>query len=363
MSVNIVDAACELAAENALPIVLIFSRRQVEAAALGGGYVNHWTTEDFVHEIRKKKNPYVFLARDHGGPMQGSYEAGRNPSVDEAMDIARKSFEVDVEQGVQFIHIDPSVPIGKEKLGCATVLSRLIELYGHVCELAKRRNKEIAIEVGTEEQNGAIQDPEVLQELLEQTASFARQNGFPAPLFVVCQTGTKTMETRNIGVFESPLISARCRMIRRIQGMAELAGRYNCYIKEHNADYLSSDNLALRPYIGIKATNVAPEFGVVETRSLIHLMRTYGAERDYNEFVQLSSGTGKWKKWMLPDSPATPVEKAIIGGHYCFSDPRVVEIKARLRTRLLREGIDLDSHLKRRVKSAISRYAQAFGLL
>ena len=40
-------------------------------------------------------------------------------------------------------------------------------------------------------------------------------------------------------------------------------------LKEHNADYISNDMLKIHPKIGIHAMNVAPEFGVVETRAML----------------------------------------------------------------------------------------------
>ena len=71
MSTISVDSVIELANEFKEPIALIPSRRQIESASLGGGYVNSWTTEDFVKYVRNRdKGSFVKLSRDHSGPWQ-----------------------------------------------------------------------------------------------------------------------------------------------------------------------------------------------------------------------------------------------------------------------------------------------------
>ena len=44
-------------------------------------------------------------------------------------------------------------------------------------------------------------------------------------------------------------------------------------MKEHNTDYLTDESLRWHPKIGIHAANVAPEFGVSETLSLIKILK------------------------------------------------------------------------------------------
>ena len=44
-------------------------------------------------------------------------------------------------------------------------------------------------------------------------------------------------------------------------------------MKEHNTDYLSNDSLKWHPKLGIHAANVAPEFGVEETKAFIQLLK------------------------------------------------------------------------------------------
>ncbi|MCE3010007.1 MAG: hypothetical protein LW875_05295 [Proteobacteria bacterium] len=362
MSINIVDSCVEIAEKEKFPIVLIASRRQVEAECLGRGYVNNWSTEEFVDYVRSKGSTYIFTARDHGGPGQGPFEQKNNLDLQESMNTAKKSFEVDIDSGMNFIHIDPSIPIRNEHLTFEKIVERLFELYGHVAEYSLSKGKRIFIELGTEEQTGSPPNIQEFERFLAQTESFCRKNRFPKPTFTVVQTGTKVIELRNVGIFEQNLPAARLRTIESIRKSAEIAFRYGCFLKEHNADYLSTENLSLRPKVGIKGSNVAPEFGMTETKSLIHLLRTFESEREYNDFIRIVLMSDKWRKWMSPDTNTTLSEKALVAGHYCYSYPEFVEIKSRLSEIVSREGIDLNEYLKRNIKSSILRFASAFGL-
>jgi tagatose-1,6-bisphosphate aldolase non-catalytic subunit AgaZ/GatZ len=363
LSTNILDVAFEMSRAQDFPLILVASRRQIEAREFGGGYVNGWDTESFVKHCRSAETGIIYLERDHGGPWQGPYEVDRNLNVEESMAVAKKSYEVDIDSGVQIIHIDPTMPIQNENLQFSTILQRLFELYGHVVEYAARKNKKIAIEIGTEEQSGSPPDEASFDSFLMQVQQFCTKNKFEMPLFVVLQTGTKVLENRNAGVFETGDAELVSRTIQRIRKSAEMAGKYGVKIKEHNTDYVSLNNLTLRPSLGIRASNVAPEFGYLETQALVHLLKQFAPNRDFEDFIQIVNESGKWKKWMAPDSKANPEEKALIAGHYCYTDPRIVEIKERLNRNLQKQRIDLNVFLQRNIRTAFYKYAQAFGLI
>ena len=57
--------------------------------------------------------------------------------------------------------------------------------------------------------------------------------------FVVVQTGTKVMETRNVGSFDKPLRVEIDPTLIQVPKIVEICKKYNIFIKEHNADYLS----------------------------------------------------------------------------------------------------------------------------
>ena len=83
----------------------------------------------------------------------------------------------------------------------------------------------------------------------------------------------------------------------------------------------------------------------------------------FERFLEISLGSKKWSKWMLPDTNATDRDRAIISGHYVFSRPEVVELKAEAASALQKKGIDLDLYLKNRVKTGIYRYLRNFRLV
>ena len=154
MSKNCVDAVIEIVNEHSIPIILVASRSQIEAEELGGGYVNNWSTEKFSRYVfDKDQTGNVILARDHGGPWQNYSEVEQKLSFRQAMESAKKSFEVDIKSGFEIIHIDPSIDIF-ETPDIDEVLERIYELYDFCFSVAKKNNTKISFEIGTEEQDG-----------------------------------------------------------------------------------------------------------------------------------------------------------------------------------------------------------------
>ena len=66
----------------------------------------------------------------------------------------------------------------------------------------------------------------------------------------------------------------------------------------------------------------------------------------------------KWKKWMLKNTDASDMDRAIIAGHYVFSSNEFIEIKAKA----LKKIDNLEVFLKNKVKESIFRYMNAFNL-
>ena len=134
-------------------------------------------------------------------------------------------------------------------------------------------------------------------------------------------------------------------------------------MKEHNADYLSDEALKWHPRLGIHAANVAPEFGVVETRSLISILENNGLSHLSEKFLELSYTSRKWEKWMIKDSKATDRDRSIIAGHYVFSKPECEQIKTEAQKILEKKSINIDIELKKDVKKAIYRYMTNFRMV
>ena len=104
--------------------------------------------------------------------------------------------------------------------------------------------------------------------------------------------------------------------------MKNICEKNSLMMKEHNTDYLTNESLSWHPKIGIHAANVAPEFGVVETKAIITLMKKLKLDKLMNDFMEISYNSLKWEKWMLNNSKATKKDKSIISGHYIFPNQK-----------------------------------------
>ncbi len=202
VSLNVVDAAVEVAQEHDVSLMLIASRRQIDAEEFGGGYVEGLTPHTLTERVRSRDHRNrVVVCRDHGGPWQGANNSAET-SPELAMEEARMSFFADLDAGFDLLHIDtcvcpsptdPDVP-----------KQRLLELYEDCWEQAVAGDHAIAFEVGDEEQSSVTEGLEQPRKLLEALAERRESQGTPAPLFVVVQTGTKVMERRNVGSLSAP---------------------------------------------------------------------------------------------------------------------------------------------------------------
>ena len=364
MSVNCVDAAIELANDNEIPLLLIASRRQIDSEEFGGGYVNNWTTEEFArYVIDRDKKGKVLLARDHGGPWQNLVEKEAGLGLRRAMDSAKSSYHADIEAGFQVIHIDPSVDIhGKPDVD--EVLDRVFDLYEYCWSEAQRRRQEIIFEIGTEEQSGSTNSQEELDYTLNAIKQFCAKNRLPQPTFVVIQCGTRVMETRNVGSFDSPIrVADEIPAEIQLPKMIEICNRHGILMKEHNTDYLSDEALQWHPRLGIHAANVAPEFGVAETRALLNILESNGLGKLADQFLKIAYDSRKWDKWMLQDTKATDRDCSIIAGHYVFSKEECIALKAEAAGELQKKGLNLEAYLKAQVKQSILRYLRNFRLV
>ena len=364
MSVNCVDAAIELSNEHEIPILLIASRRQIDSAEFGGGYVNNWTTEDFArYVIDRDQKGKIVLARDHGGPWQNTREVNEGLSLRRAMESAKASYRADLEAGFQVLHIDPSVDIHGQP-DVDEVLDRIFELYEFCWTQAQSLRQDVIFEIGTEEQSGSTNTQEELDYTLNAVQRFCNKYKFPQPSFVVIQCGTRVMEMRNVGSFDSPVhVADELPAEIQLPKMIEICNRFGIMMKEHNTDYLTDEALQWHPRLGIHAANVAPEFGVAETNALIDLLEKNGLAGMAERFLQLALDSGKWEQWMLPGTKATDRDRAIIAGHYVFSTPASVELKKEAGKALALKGIDLDGHLRGQVKKKIMRYLNNFRMV
>ena len=360
MSKNCIDATIELANEYCTPLMLIASRRQIDSEQFGGGYVENWTTEQFADYVRyKDTQKNIILARDHGGPWQNELEISNKLNLNDAMQSAKESYRADIDAGFQMLHIDPSVDIHANP-NIDQVLERVYELYEFCWTYSQQKKQDVIFEIGTEEQKGSNNTQEELEYTLECMRKFCKSNKLPYPSFIVIQAGTRVMEMRNVGSFDSPIrVANELPPEIQIPKMISICNHYRIFMKEHNADYLSTDSLKWQPRLGIHAANIAPEFGVAESKAFIDLMENSNQNILLEEFLRISYESKKWEKWMINATSASDKDRAIISGHYIFSTAECLELKNQARFHIK----DLDTQLKNKVKESIFRYMKAFNLV
>lgn len=364
MSVNCVDASIELSTKYNIPLFLIASRRQIDSFEFGGGYVNNWTTKEFSdYVIDRDKKSNIILSRDHGGPWQNEKEINENMSLKRAMESAKNSYLEDIKSGFEIIHIDPSIDI-HSKLCVEEILERIYELYSFCFLQAKKLGKEILFEIGTEEQSGGTNSQEELEFILFSIKRFCKRNKLPYPTFVVVQTGTIVKEMKNIGSFDSPIrVKDQLPSEIQIPKMIEICNKYGIMMKEHNADYLTNESLQWHPKLGIHASNVAPEFGVAESVTLLKILEENNLKSLSERFLKLAFDSEKWKKWLQKESNISDKEKALLAGHYIFSKDEFKELKKKAIYELDKKDINLNLKLKNAVKISIERYLKNFRLI
>lgn len=359
MSKFSIDAIIHLSNFYKLPIAMIPSRRQIECRELGGGYVENWSTEEFAQYVRfNDKGGNVLLSRDHCGPWQLEQlgKGGVPNTLEEEMDLVKKSIEADINSGFDLMHIDPSLGF-KHGLNKNEIREIVYELI-NFCETIK--TSEILYEIGTEEQ--VYSSSEDVESELKVILSDLERMGLPKPIFYVHQTGTKVVERRNVGNFDNPLDSKgylpASFNLPRVTKLCEVNG---VWLKEHNADYLSDEALHWHPRFGIHAANVAPEFGYIETQTIVDLAIMTSSHDLIEIMVEKVISSGRWQKWMLENSDADELEKVLIAGHYQFSENWHTDWRSELRARLKKIDIDLDDYIYQKVKNSINRYLVGFG--
>jgi hypothetical protein len=309
MSLNVVDSVIECANELDNKIGLIPSRRQIE---YNGGYVNNWKTADFAAHVRSKSD-LITIQRDHGGRLQGAH----SEIISYNSDILGGKFDL--------VHIDPwkkFVSLGEMVKATANDI--------RICDEAGQS----AYEVGTEEAIHRYTSEELDQFLTK----LARELGplFEKVKYAVIQSGTAIVGTKNVGSFDSD----RCKR------MIKVCGKHGLMSKEHNGDYLTLDQVALRYSLGLDAINIAPEFGVAETKYILEKLVDQPELKE--RLFQICYDSDKWKKWVSKDFLLTNDTKEdiiIVSGHYVFASPEFESIKKELG--------EIDSEIKHMLKNKI----------
>lgn len=356
VSRQIVDAAIELATETNRKIMLIASRRQVDHAALSQGYVEGWTTDSFAKYVRARDpDRRVRLCRDHGGPWQHPLELDER---DEAavMESALASLRTDVDVGFDLLHLDTSFDATGE-VATEIAARRLLSLYERIVAYAEEIGRHVEFEIGVEGQKSALGQPANFRSLLGLLLGELDRRQLPRPRFAVAQTGTSVAETRNIG--EIVGANRRVNAVAGLDALVAVCEESGIALKAHNCDYLDADTWQVLAKSRVAAANVAPEYGVAQTRAFLKLLKANGLHTLRARFLHLAYSSGRWRKWLATPTSATPYDCAVLAGHYVFSDPEVVALRE-LVDRSRPADHPADEALKEAVKDVIRRHLKQF---
>tara|TARA_B100001093_G_C26838233_1_gene1019328 strand:- start:472 stop:1476 length:1005 start_codon:yes stop_codon:yes gene_type:complete len=321
MSKNVVDSIIKFVNEYNKKMILIPSRRQIE---FNGGYVNDWTTEDFCNYVRSKtKN--IYIERDHGGPGQGTN-----------MDDGLESLMYDSKL-LDIIHIDP----WKKYQDYEDGLKYTVDLINYCFKL----NENLYFEVATEE---AIRPFSVdkLRQLMTDLKNSLDKNVYDRIVYLVIQSGTALKEGVNTGIYNN----------EKLKNMMKLSEEFNILTKEHNGDWISDYEIKDKFDNGLSALNIAPEFGMIETKVILEEIDKLDIETS-NEYFEIFFNTcyesKKWVKWVKDDfDPFKNKRKLIeICGHYVFTNSDFLNMKKNI--------LDIDEKIN---KSIYNRLIHLYSL-
>ena len=281
MSREAIEAICNYSHDTGRPLMIIASRNQIDADS---GYV--MTTPELREVLNTLPTDNVWVCRDHCGPYFLDSEKGL--SLKQAVEATKKTIAYDIEQGFDLIHIDTS---------------RVDDTYGVAEELFKFAvdlNPNLRFEFGTEENVG------VAAGAIKYRDDVAFAKNMPNIEFVVAQTGSLCHEDHQAGTFE----------IDTVRELVRVANDNGVKLKEHNADYLTPEQIKLRKAAGVHAMNIAPQLGVVQTKLLKALALSRGGSASWDAFSKLVLASGRWKKWTDSEEDE---QKVVVAGHYCFT--------------------------------------------
>ena len=322
MSSEIIEAVFRYSSFMRTELMLIASKNQIDHS---GGYVNNWTTREYASFLSTMREKYpqskVVICRDHCGP-------GFN-GVHDLNDVY-KTIESDIANGFDLIHIDFCHFRGSK------------EERFHESRKAIERcfvlNSHIMLEVGTDENMGTQFGPMNLKEIESEIEFFLR---FCKPEFYVVQTGSLVKEINQVGGFSKDFI-AEIAVRMRERGIK---------LKEHNADYLSREEIFQRQGI-VDALNIAPQLGVIQTKTVLNKCLAYGIR--FDDFIDEVYRGQKWKKWLHNNEPENKFLCSLIAGHYHFASDSYKNIIKQLNQRE-----DIEEIIISNVMSVIGHYEDA----
>lgn len=280
MSTEIIEAIYQYSHDYNIELMLIISKNQADYC---GGYVNNWNTERFVQHLDTQKKKYpnaqIMICRDHCGPMS---RTKFNDFTD-----TKETIKEDIRCGFDLIHIDLCYYTGD-----------VLYETGKLLHFTRNLNPNTELEIGTDE----IGEQFSYEQLNQELKIFKEFD----PLYYVVNTGSLIKENKQVGTFNQ----------KNVRLAHELLDECGIGLKEHNSDYLSSEQIKKRDGI-VEAMNIAPQLGVVQTITVLAECQKYGINVD--DFVNKVYNSYRWCKWDNGNLKGNPYLSTIVAGHYLYT--------------------------------------------
>ena len=320
MSPEAVEAIIKASSILKKSFMLISTKNQID---WNGGYVNKWTTEQYVNYVNKIKKRYknskIFLCRDHCGP------GFKNNSVE---DVYNTVFD-DIDNGFNLIHIDFSKVSVDKKI----VLEESIKIINSIL----KKNNEIKIEIGTEENLG-----EIKKDITGIKKEFFFIKEVVKPEFFVVQTGSLVKEIYQLGYFNKPFVNE----------VHDFLLENNVKLKEHNSDYLNFKQISGRCGV-VDALNIAPQLGIIQTQVVLNEALLYGI--DIKPFLECSYKSNKWLKWLYTSNRNDKLLCSILAGHYNFTSDEYKSMVFKIN-----KYTDIRGTIIEKILKLVTYYSEAF---
>jgi len=317
MSKEVIEAIFRYSDIMNVQLMLISSRNQVDVES---GYV--FRTKQYAEYIRKMKKKYpqanIVVCRDHCGPNFGNCQ-------ENDLDGTKKTIKCDLENGFDLIHLD---------LCLATWLSHE-EKLDHTLDIMRYAlsiKPDVMFEIGTDK-NVGVAETDVRRII----SDVAKCRTIIDPTFYVVQTGSLVVENRNSGTFASSDVGKMSNMLHK----------HGIRLKEHNADYLTTEQIGLRRGL-VDAINVAPQLGVIQTLHILSKAIIYGI--NVQPFAHKVVSGYNWKKWS--NSTENNMLYTMIAGHYHFSGHEYEDIIEQLSAKC-----DIRKSIVDEINRVISHYS------
>lgn len=286
-----IEAAFAYSDRDSIPLLVMVTESQVGDT----GYVaNLEQTGEIVDElVARYPAAKVTIGRDH----LVARDVGRI-GRDEILAHCDRLFSI----GFKFIHLD----LGEVDCEMRTKL----RFAADVVERLRAMAGELIVELSLTPDDDAAHAVDLIDVLGDINEV--------APDYLVLPTGSLVLDGAQSGTFDSMLVAPIARKIHA-QGVAT---------KEHNADYLSAPQLALR--VGsIDAFNIAPELGVLQTTMTLESARRF--DLDVRPFLEVAFASRRWERWA--GNSRSMNERAILAGHYAFRSSEYEELFAEISSR------------------------------